>query len=46
MYELTGPEGLTRAQIAAQIGLGIGAEVTFEQCSREEAEAHSAHHGR
>ena len=38
MYELTGPEALTRAQIAEQIGVGIGAEVTFEQCSRAEAE--------
>ena len=39
MYELTGPEALTRAQIAEQIGVGIGAAVTFEQCSRAEAEA-------
>jgi uncharacterized protein YbjT (DUF2867 family) len=38
MYELTGPESLTRAQIAEQIGVGIGVEVTFEQCSRAEAE--------
>ena len=38
MYELTGPQALTRAQIAEQIGVGIGAEVTFEQCSRAEAE--------
>jgi uncharacterized protein YbjT (DUF2867 family) len=37
-YELTGPEALTRAQIAHQIGVGIGADVTFEQCSRAEAE--------
>ena len=39
MYELTGPESLTRAQIAEQIGVGIGVDVTFEQCSRAEAEA-------
>jgi uncharacterized protein YbjT (DUF2867 family) len=39
MYELTGPEALTRAQIAEQIGVGIGVDVTFEQCSRAEAEA-------
>jgi uncharacterized protein YbjT (DUF2867 family) len=38
MYELTGPESLTRAQIAEQIGVGIGVDVTFEQCSRVEAE--------
>ena len=37
MYEITGPESLTRAQIAEQIGVGIGAEVILEQCSREEA---------
>jgi uncharacterized protein YbjT (DUF2867 family) len=38
MYELTGPEALTRAQIAEQIGVGIGTEVVFEQCTRAEAE--------
>jgi uncharacterized protein YbjT (DUF2867 family) len=38
MYELTGPEALTRTQIAEQIGVGIGADVTFEQCTRAEAE--------
>lgn len=37
MYELTGPEALTRAQIAEQIGAGIGRTVRFETCSREEA---------
>jgi uncharacterized protein YbjT (DUF2867 family) len=37
-YELTGLEALTRAQIAEQIGVGIGVDVTFEQCSRAEAE--------
>jgi uncharacterized protein YbjT (DUF2867 family) len=39
MYPLTGPEALTRAEIAEQIGAGIGVDVRFEQCSREEAEA-------
>jgi uncharacterized protein YbjT (DUF2867 family) len=39
MYELTGPEALTRAQIAEQIGVGIGVDVTFEQCERADAEA-------
>jgi uncharacterized protein YbjT (DUF2867 family) len=39
MYELTGPEALTRAQIAEQIGVGIGVDVSFEQCGRAEAEA-------
>lgn len=38
MFELTGPDSLTRAQITQQIGVGIGIEVTFEQCSRAEAE--------
>ncbi len=37
MYEITGPESLTRAQIAEQIGVGIGVDVAFEQCSRDEA---------
>jgi uncharacterized protein YbjT (DUF2867 family) len=37
MYELTGPESLTRVQIAEQIGVGIGVDVMFEQCSRDEA---------
>lgn len=36
-YELTGPESLTRAQIAQQIGIGAGVDVTFEQCSHVEA---------
>ena len=39
MYELTGPESLTRAEIAEQIGVGIGVDISFEQCSRAEAEA-------
>jgi uncharacterized protein YbjT (DUF2867 family) len=37
MYQITGPEALTRAQIAEQIGIGIGRPVRFETCSREEA---------
>ena len=45
MYELTGPEALTRAQIAEQIGVGIGVDVTFEQCGRGEAEARCTGHG-
>lgn len=39
MYELTGPQALTRAQIAEQIGVGIGAPVRFERCTPAEAEA-------
>ncbi|MGV0814715.1 NAD(P)H-binding protein [Mycolicibacterium boenickei] len=39
MLELTGPEALSRAEIARQIGVGIGTPVTFEQCDRAEAEA-------
>lgn len=39
MYELTGPQALTRAQIAEQIGVGAGVPVRFEPCSRAEAEA-------
>jgi uncharacterized protein YbjT (DUF2867 family) len=38
-YELTGPRALTRAQIAEQIGVGIGVDVTFEVCSRADAES-------
>lgn len=38
VYELTGPSHLTRVEMAAQIGEGIGREVRFEQISREEAE--------
>ncbi len=37
-YPITGPEALTRAQIAEQIGVGVGVEVTVEQCSRADAE--------
>ena len=39
MYAITGPESLSRAEIAEQIGMGIGVDVTFEQCSRAETEA-------
>lgn len=38
MYELTGPQALTRARIAEQIGVGIGVDVTFRRCDRAEAE--------
>lgn len=38
MYELTGPEALTREQIAEQVGVGIGVDVSYEQCARAEAE--------
>lgn len=37
MYELTGPEAVSRAQIAQQIGVGIGVDVRYEQCTRDEA---------
>jgi uncharacterized protein YbjT (DUF2867 family) len=39
MYPITGAEALTRAQIAEQIGVGIGAPVNYQQCDRAEAEA-------
>lgn len=39
MYPITGPQSLTRAEIAEQIGVGIGIKVTFEQCERAETEA-------
>jgi uncharacterized protein YbjT (DUF2867 family) len=39
MYPLTGPQSLARAEIAEQIGVGIGIDVTYEQCSRTDAEA-------
>jgi hypothetical protein len=38
MYPITGPKALTRAEIAEQIGAGIGAPVSYEQCDRAEAE--------
>lgn len=38
MYDLTGPEGLSRRQIAEEIGVGIGTPVTVLPCSRAEAE--------
>ena len=39
MYPITGPETLTRAQIAEQIGVGIGVPVRYQQCDRAEADA-------
>lgn len=38
MYELTGPVALSRADIARQIGAGIGLPVDARQCTRAEAE--------
>jgi uncharacterized protein YbjT (DUF2867 family) len=38
MYPITGPQALTRAQIAEQVGVGIGVPVTYEQCERAESE--------
>ncbi|WP_166905153.1 SDR family oxidoreductase [Mycobacterium sp. DL440] len=38
MYELTGPAALSRADIARQIGAGIGVPVEMRRCSRAEAE--------
>jgi uncharacterized protein YbjT (DUF2867 family) len=38
-YPITGPESLTRTQIAEQIGVGIGVPVAYQQCDRAEAEA-------
>jgi uncharacterized protein YbjT (DUF2867 family) len=38
MYPITGPQSLTRAEIARQIGTGIGVDVTFEECTRADAE--------
>ncbi|MGX9792154.1 SDR family oxidoreductase [Mycobacterium sp. MMS18-G62] len=40
MYPITGPQALTRAQIAEQVGVGISAPVTYEKCDRTEAEQH------
>jgi uncharacterized protein YbjT (DUF2867 family) len=39
IYPITGPQSLTRAEIAEQIGVGIGVELSFEQCSKAQAEA-------
>jgi len=39
MYPITGPQALTRSQIAEQIGVGIGAPVSYQHCERVEAEA-------
>jgi uncharacterized protein YbjT (DUF2867 family) len=38
IYPITGPEALTRAQIAEQIGVGIGVPVSYQRCERAEAE--------
>jgi uncharacterized protein YbjT (DUF2867 family) len=39
IYPITGPEALTRADIAEQIGAGIGVQISYQQCGRAEAEA-------
>lgn len=38
MYPITGPQSLTRAEIAEQIGVGIGVDVRYEQCEPAEAQ--------
>jgi uncharacterized protein YbjT (DUF2867 family) len=38
IYPITGPEALTRAEIAEQIGVGIGVPISYQQCDRVEAE--------
>jgi uncharacterized protein YbjT (DUF2867 family) len=38
IYPITGPESLTRAQIAEQIGVAIGVPVSYQECERVEAE--------
>ncbi|GAA1090075.1 NAD(P)H-binding protein [Tsukamurella spumae] len=38
MYDITGPEFLTRVDAVARIAEGIGREVRFERISREDAE--------
>ncbi len=38
MYELTGPVAITRAEIARQIGVGLGTSVGMQPCSRAQAE--------
>jgi uncharacterized protein YbjT (DUF2867 family) len=38
MYPISGPASLTRADIATQIGVGIGVDVMFEQCSKVDVE--------
>lgn len=38
MYELTGPVAVSRADIARQIGAGIGMPVDMQRCTRAEAE--------
>lgn len=39
MYALTGPEAITRAEIARQIGDGLGTPVQMQRCDRAEADA-------
>jgi uncharacterized protein YbjT (DUF2867 family) len=39
MYPIAGPAALTRAEIAAQIGVGIGVDIAFAPCSRADGEA-------
>lgn len=39
MYELTGPAAITRAEMARQIGVGLGTSVEMQQCDRAEADA-------
>jgi uncharacterized protein YbjT (DUF2867 family) len=39
LYPITGPQSLTRAEIAEQIGLGIGVDVAVDRCDRAAAEA-------
>lgn len=38
MYDLTGPVALSRREVAGRIAEGAGVTVTYEQCSRAEAE--------
>jgi uncharacterized protein YbjT (DUF2867 family) len=38
MYPISGPQALTRAEIAEQIGVGIDDPVTYQRCERAEAE--------
>jgi uncharacterized protein YbjT (DUF2867 family) len=40
LYPITGPQALTRVQIAEEIGVGIGVPVTYTQCDRAEAAQH------
>ncbi|MGW0158859.1 NAD(P)H-binding protein [Mycobacterium sp. NPDC003323] len=38
MYDLTGPQAITRAEIAHQIGVGLGKPVRMQRCTRTEAD--------